>query len=173
MINVLYVGGDNISLLNGSSDQVNIDYVQNGMIALTAVQTSDFDAVIVEDKLPLMTLTIDTRAFKANTTIPIISLVRSMLEEKHYLLMLVWDFLVILNRIFKRRCFSRSVEISKRFHDFKKQVPKISLRHFTGRGFEKIVGYSELMLSIYHLMTQIKSKDVTTILYGESGTGKI
>ena len=55
MINVLYVGGDNISLLNGSSDQVNIDYVQNGMIALTAVQTSDFDAVIVEDKLPLMT----------------------------------------------------------------------------------------------------------------------
>ena len=64
------------------------------------------------------------------------------------------------------------LKLAKRFHDFKKQVPKISLRHFTGRGFEKIVGYSELMLSIYHLMTQIKSKDVTTILYGESGTGK-
>ena len=28
------------------------------------------------------------------------------------------------------------------------------------------------MLGIYHLITQIKTKDVTTILYGESGTGK-
>ena len=28
------------------------------------------------------------------------------------------------------------------------------------------------MLKIYHLMCQIKSKDVTTVLYGESGTGK-
>ena len=83
MINVLYVGGDNISLLNGSSDQVNIDYVQNGMIALTAVQTSDFDAVIVEDKLPLMTPSrLIRELFKANTTIPIISLVRSDARRK-------------------------------------------------------------------------------------------
>ena len=28
------------------------------------------------------------------------------------------------------------------------------------------------MIKIYHLMCQIKSKDVTTVLYGESGTGK-
>ena len=34
---------------------VNLDYVQNGMIALSAVQTGSFDAVIIEDQLPLMT----------------------------------------------------------------------------------------------------------------------
>ena len=28
------------------------------------------------------------------------------------------------------------------------------------------------MLDVYHLLSQIKTKDVTTILYGESGTGK-
>ena len=61
---------------------------------------------------------------------------------------------------------------AKKFHDFKKEAPKTSLRHFTGRGFEKIVGYSDPMLHVYHLITQIKSKNVTTILYGESGTGK-
>ena len=174
MINVLYVGGDNISLLNGSSDQVNIDYVQNGMIALTAVQTSDFDAVIVEDKLPLMTPSrLIRELFKANTTIPIVSLVRSDARRKT----LLTDVGMGLFGYFEPEYSKEDVlvnllKLAKRFHDFKKQVPKISLRHFTGRGFEKIVGYSELMLSIYHLMTQIKSKDVTTILYGESGTGK-
>ena len=61
---------------------------------------------------------------------------------------------------------------AKRFNKFKKQAPKTSLRHFSGRGFEKIVGYSKKMLDVYHLLSQIKTKDVTTILYGESGTGK-
>jgi transcriptional regulator with GAF, ATPase, and Fis domain len=61
---------------------------------------------------------------------------------------------------------------AKKFHDFKKSVPRTSVRHFSAVGFEKIVGVSEQMLKIYHLMSQIKSKDVTTVLYGESGTGK-
>ncbi|GIR33880.1 MAG: hypothetical protein CM15mP47_1060 [Methanobacteriota archaeon] len=54
----------------------------------------------------------------------------------------------------------------------KKKVHRTTIRHFTGVGFSKIVGVSEQMIKIYHLMCQIKSKDVTTVLYGESGTGK-
>ena len=61
---------------------------------------------------------------------------------------------------------------AKEFRDFKKDVPKTAARHFSGIGFEKIVGVSKQMRKIYHLMCQIKSKDVTTVLYGESGTGK-
>ena len=38
-----------------SNMEVNLDYVQNGMIALSAIQTGNFDSVIIEDKLPLMT----------------------------------------------------------------------------------------------------------------------
>ena len=65
-----------------------------------------------------------------------------------------------------------SLSWKKKFRDFKQDVPRTAARHFSGVGFEKIVGVSDQMLKIYHLMCQIKSKDVTTVLYGESGTGK-
>ena len=62
---------------------------------------------------------------------------------------------------------------AKNLRDFRKELPKTTVRHFSGVGFEKVVGISKEMLKVYHLMCQIKSKeDVTTILYGESGTGK-
>ena len=54
MIKVLYVGGNKRSIPQLSGTDTNVDYVQNGMIALSAVQTQDFDAIIVEDQLPLM-----------------------------------------------------------------------------------------------------------------------
>ena len=55
MINVLYVGGKNVNIPQLSGTEANLDYVQNGMIALSAVQPGNFDAVIIEDQLPLMT----------------------------------------------------------------------------------------------------------------------
>jgi Response regulator containing CheY-like receiver, AAA-type ATPase, and DNA-binding domains len=55
MMNILYVGGKEINIPQLSEMNVNLDYVQNGMIALSAVQTGTFDAVIIEDQLPLMT----------------------------------------------------------------------------------------------------------------------
>jgi len=144
------------------------------MIALSAVQSGDFDSVIVEDELPLMTPSrLIQELFHTNTTIPIIGLVRTDKRRGN----LLTDVGMGLFGYYEPE-FSNDEELikllksAKQFHSFKKQVPKTSLRHLTGRGFEKIVGYSESMLKIYHLMTQIKSKDVTTILYGESGTGK-
>ena len=35
-----------------------------------------------------------------------------------------------------------------------------------------MVGVEKEMLDVYHLLIQIKNKNVTTVLYGESGTGK-
>ncbi len=174
MINALYVGGDNKGLSNIAGREIKIDYVQNGMIALSAIQTGDFDAIIIEDELPLMTPSrLIQELFHTNPTIPIIGLVRTEKRRGNLLADVgmglfgyfepeydQWDDLRLL------------LGSAKKFHDFKKEVPKTSLRHFTGRGFEKIVGYSDPMLHIYHLITQIKSKNVTTILYGESGTGK-
>ena len=57
MINILYVGGDKKDIPQLSGTSSNVDYVRNGMIALSAIQTQDFDAVIIEDQLPLMTPT--------------------------------------------------------------------------------------------------------------------
>ena len=78
MIKVLYVGGKEVSIPELQGKNVHVDYVQNGMIALSAVQTSDFDAVIIEDELPLMT---PNRLIKELTQtgvgMPVIGLIRS------------------------------------------------------------------------------------------------
>ena len=48
------------------------------MIALSAVQTGDFDSIIIEDELPLMAPSrLIQELFKTNSSIPIIALVRS------------------------------------------------------------------------------------------------
>ena len=78
MINVLYVGGKKINIPQLSGTDAHLDYVQNGMIALSAVQTGNFDAVIIEDQLPLMTPTRLIQEFvSVQSGIPLISVVRS------------------------------------------------------------------------------------------------
>ena len=174
MINTLYVAGSKSSFPGLKEQNINLDYVQNGMIALSAIQSGDFDSIIVEDELPLMAPSrLIKELFKTNSSIPIIALVRSNKRRSN----LLSDVGMGLFGYYEPEIskLDRLVELlnsAKRFHDFKKQAPKTSLRHFSGRGFEKIVGYSEKMLDVYHLLSQIKTKDVTTILYGESGTGK-
>ena len=49
MINALYVNGNKSVLPGVKETGINLDHVQNGMIAISAVQSGDFDAVIVED----------------------------------------------------------------------------------------------------------------------------
>ena len=174
MINVLYVGGKEINIPQLSGKNVHLDYVQNGMIAMSAVQSGDFDAVIIEDQLPLMT---PSRLLKelvsTQNNIPVISILRGEQRKKEVLN----DFTMGLFSYFEpdkstgEELYS-ILSSAKQFRDFKQDVPRTAARHFSGVGFEKIVGVSEQMLKIYHLMCQIKSKDVTTVLYGESGTGK-
>ena len=174
MINTLYVAGSKSSFPGLKEQNINLDYVQNGMIALSAIQSGDFDSIIVEDELPLMAPSrLIQELFKTNSSIPIIALVRSNKRRSN----LLSDVGMGLFGYYEPEIskLDRLVELlnaAKKFHDFKKQAPKTSLRHFSGRGFEKIVGYSKKMLDVYHLLSQIKTKDVTTILYGESGTGK-
>jgi len=174
MINVLYVGGKKINIPQLSGKNVHLDYVQNGMIAMSAVQSGDFDAVIIEDQLPLMT---PSRLLKelvsTQNNIPVISVLRGEQRKKEVLN----DFNMGLFSYFEpdkstgEELYS-ILSSAKQFRDFKQDVPRTAARHFSGVGFERIVGVSEQMLKIYHLMCQIKSKDVTTVLYGESGTGK-
>ena len=174
MMNVLYVGGKNQSIAMLSDMDVHLDYVQNGMIALSAIQSDEFDSVIIEDKLPLMTPSrLIQELFSTDSAIPLISIVNSKERQKT----LLSDVGMGLFGYYEPDQYSGEelfelLTSAKKFHDFKKQVPRTALRHFRGRGFENVVGYSQKMLDLYHLMTQIKSKDVTTILYGESGTGK-
>ena len=87
--------------------------------------------------------------------------------------MLVWDFLDIMSQINTvAKSYLLYWNVQKDFTILRKQVPRTALRHFTGRGFEKVVGYSQKNVRSISFDVTNKSKDVTTILYGESGTGK-
>ena len=175
MINALYVGGNKTGIPEISESNIHLDYVQNGMIALSVVQSGDFDAIIIEDQLPLMTPTrLLQELTKINSSIPIISITRSIERKKQ----LLQDYKIGLFGYFDPDNYKIEELIdllkhAKNLRDFRKELPKTAVRHFSGVGFEKVVGISKEMLKVYHLMCQIKSKDVTTILYGESGTGKI
>ena len=174
MIKILYVGGKKRDIPQLAGTQTNVDYVQNGMIALSAVQTQDFDSIIIEDQLPLMTaprLIEEFVSMKLGT--PVISVVRG--DERR--LQILDDFGHGLFGWFEPDEISTEelfalLSSAKEFHDFLKSVPKTSIRSFTTVGYCDMVGAAKAMLDVYHLLIQIKNKDVTTVLYGESGTGK-
>jgi len=174
MIRVLFVGGRQRDIPQLSGTQTNVDYVQNGMIALSAAQTIDYDVIILEDHLPLITPTrlIDEFiSMKLGT--PVISIVRTH-DRK---MQILDDYGHGLFGWFEPKHATTNeilslLQSAKRFHDFIKEVPKTAVRSFTSIGYMGMVGVAEKMLNVYHLLIQIKNKDVTTILYGESGTGK-
>ena len=174
MIKVLLVGGNKQGIPQLSGTDIHIDYVQNGMIALSAAQTQDFDIIIIEDQLPLMTpMRLIKELISIDSTVPVIGITRS--EEAS--MNLLNNFGVGLFACIEPESYSNEevlilLNSAKRFHDFLKDVPKISRRHFSSIGFKNIVGVAQSMLDLYHLLNQIKSKNVTTVLYGESGTGK-
>ena len=86
MINILYVGADKRSIPQLSGTDANVDYVQNGMIALSAIQTQDFDTVIIEDRLPLMTPSrLIDEFISLKMGIPVISVIRSDERRNHIL----------------------------------------------------------------------------------------
>ena len=174
MIKILYVGGDKRSIPQLAGTNANVDYVQNGMIALSAVQTQEFDAVIIEDRLPLMTprrLIDEFISMKLGT--PVISVVRSN-ERRTQILD---EFEHGLFSWFEPEHIDTDGLIglltsAQKFHNFIKDAPRTAVRSFSSIGYRGLVGVGDDMLSMYHLLIQIKNKNVTTLLYGESGTGK-
>jgi|TARA_B110000438_G_scaffold123044_1_gene120045 two-component system response regulator HydG len=174
MIKVLYVGDKKRDIPQLSGTATNIDYVQNGMIALSAAQTQDIDVIIIEDQLPLMTPSrLITELVSLKMGIPVVSIVRSNERRSHIL----DDFghglfgWIEPDRTTPEE-FLRLLVSAKGFHDFIKDAPRTSVRSFSSIGYMGMVGVGEEMLKIYHLLIQIKNKDVTTVLFGESGTGK-
>ena len=174
MNQVLYVGGKikNIPMLVNTNYQV--EYVQNGLIAINAVQTQDYSAVILEDQLPLMSVQhLTGELLSMDKTTPVISFIRSEERREQFL----DDFgHGLFGWCEPEKCSSEELVTllneAKRFHDFFKKLSKRDKKDFNSIGYGEIVGVSTLMINLYHLLNQIKNKDVTVMLNGESGTGK-
>ena len=172
---ILYVGDslDIKQILNESSKQ--IDAVQNGMIALNALSDSanKYSAVIIEDQLPLMDPSNLIKQLEHYSKTPIIAIVRSDKRRSEILN----DFENGLSGWFEPKGssiehFNDLLDSCNTFINFSRGLNKNHRLQINSHGLGTILGVSDSMQKIYTLLLQIQEKDVITILYGESGTGK-
>ena len=172
---ILYVGDsfDVKQILNESGKK--IDAVQNGMIALNALADSEnrYSAVIIEDQLPLMDPSNLIKQLEHYSKTPIIAIVRSDKRRSEILT----DFDNGLSGWFEPKGssvehFNELIDSCSTFINFSRGLNKNQRRQINSHGLSTILGVSDSMQKIYTLLLQIQEKDVITILYGESGTGK-
>ena len=172
---ILYVGDsiDIKQILNESGKK--IDAVQNGMIALNALSDSanKYSAVIIEDQLPLMDPSNLIKQLEHYSKTPIIAIVRSDKRRSEILN----DFENGLSGWFEPKGssiehFNDLLDSCNTFINFSRGLNKNHRLQINSHGLGTILGVSDSMQKIYTLLLQIQEKDVITILYGESGTGK-
>ena len=172
---ILYVGDsfDIKQVLNESGKK--IDSVQNGMIALNALSDSEnkYSAVIIEDQLPLMDPSNLIKQLEHYSKTPIIAIVRSDKRRSEILT----DFDNGLSGWFEPKGssvehFNNLLDSCYTFINFSRALNKNQRLQINSHGLGTILGVSDSMQKIYTLLLQIQEKDVITILYGESGTGK-
>ena len=172
---ILYVGDsfDIKQVLNESGKK--IDAVQNGMIALNALSDSEnkYSAVIIEDQLPLMDPSNLIKQLEHYSKTPIIAIVRSDKRRAEILT----DFDNGLSGWFEPKGssvehFNNLLNSCYTFINFSRALNKNQRLQINSHGLGTILGVSDSMQKIYTLLLQIQEKDVITILYGESGTGK-
>ncbi len=175
MDTILYVGDsyDVKEVLSGSDRR--IDAVQNGMIALNALSDSanKYSAVIIEDQLPLMDPSNLIKQLEHYSKTPVIAIVRSDKRREEILT----DFENGLSGWFEPKGssiehFNELLDSCSTFINFSRSLSKNHRLQINSHGLGTILGVSDSMQKIYTLLLQIQEKDVITILYGESGTGK-
>ena len=172
---ILYVG-DSLDIKQVVSESnKKIDAVQNGMIALNALSDSanKYSAVIIEDQLPLMDPSNLIKQLEHYSKTPIIAIVRSDKRRSEILT----DFENGLSGWFEpkkssTKHFNALLDSCNTFINFSRKLNKNHRLQINSHGLGTILGVSDSMQKIYTLLLQIQEKDVITILYGESGTGK-
>ena len=174
MSKILYVGGNYKTIPQLSGTEFKVEYVQNGIIAINAIQSEDFDAVILEDQLPLMSVgRLTDELISRDNSVPVISIIRSEERKNKFLN----NFGHGIFGWFEPKKHSAEelitlLNIAREYHKFFKALSKRDKMDFTAIGYGEIVGVSKKMLNLYNPINQIKNKDVTVLITGESGTGK-
>ena len=145
------------------------------MIALNALSDSEnkYSAVIIEDQLPLMDPSNLIKQLEHYSKTPIIAIVRSDKRRSEILT----DFDNGLSGWFEPKGssvehFNNLLDSCYTFINFSRALNKNQRLQINSHGLGTILGVSDSMQKIYTLLLQIQEKDVITILYGESGTGK-
>ncbi|MBT3945908.1 MAG: sigma-54-dependent Fis family transcriptional regulator [Candidatus Marinimicrobia bacterium] len=174
MAKILHVGGTKKSFPELTPFGHSVDTVQNGLIALSALSLHNYDVVVIEDELPLLSpakLIYEINSLSGR--FPIIALIRKN-ERRNEILT---DFGNDLFGWFEPKIgtpeqLSSLIDTAYDYHQFLDELPTKLGKKLTFQGCYNIIGISKAMQENFKLLLQIQEKDVTTLLRGESGTGK-
>jgi two-component system response regulator AtoC len=174
MANILHVGGVKKSFPELAPYGHKVDTVQNGMIALNMLTLHHYDVVVIEDELPLLSpakLIYEVHSFSER--FPIIALIRNDKRRDEILT----DFNHGLFGWFEPKTgspeqLSKLINNAHEYHQFLNEISTKKDSNLSFHGFCGIIGISKAMQENFKLLLQIREKDVTTFLRGESGTGK-
>ena len=174
MLDILYVGGERKDTSVIKDLPVTLDHVQNGMIALSALRTEQYDGIVIHDNLPMLTPNRLVKEIRGlNRHIPIFNLIESESRRSE-----IFDDLgngatfYFEPQTQNLDLMLEMILMGKQYYDFIAELSPVDRQFFHQAGNGNIIGISEQMINLFRLITQIRKKDVTTILYGDSGTGK-
>lgn len=174
MAKILHVGGVKKSFPELSQFGHQVNTIQNGMMALSTLSIHHYDVVIIEDELPLLTsakLIFEINAL--SDRFPIISLIRKDSRRDEILTDFGHDLFGWFEpKLGTPKQLSDLINTACDYHQFLDDLPNIMSQQLTFHGFGNIIGISKAMQDNFKLLLQIQEKDVTTLLRGESGTGK-
>ncbi|MBT4154417.1 MAG: sigma-54-dependent Fis family transcriptional regulator [Candidatus Marinimicrobia bacterium] len=174
MAKILHVGGTKKSFPELTPFGHSVDTVQNGLIALSALSLHNYDVVVIEDELPLLSpakLIYEINSLSGR--FPIIALIRK--NERRNEILTDFDndlFGWFEPKIGTPEQLSSLIDTAYDYHQFLDELPTKLGKKLTFQGCCNIIGISKAMQENFKLLLQIQEKDVTTLLRGESGTGK-
>ncbi len=150
-----------------------VSLAQNGSECLKAVQSSEFDLILLDMRLPDMNgLEILQKLKETNPDIAVIVMTAyGDLESSQRAMTLgAFDF---LHKPVKARAITSIVKMAMEIRSLRMEIQQIIYKNKERYGYHNIIGKSEALQKVLEVLTRVANSDASTILIeGDSGTGK-
>ena len=160
MLDILYVGGERKDTSVIKDLPVTLDHVQNGMIALSALRTEQYDGIVIHDSLPMLTPNRLVKEIRGlNRHIPIFNLIESESRRSE-----IFDDLgngatfYFEPQTQNLDLMLEMILMGKQYYDFIAELSPVDRQFFHHAGNGNIIGISEQMINLFRLITQIRKK---------------
>jgi len=150
-----------------------VSLAQNGSECLKAVQSSEFDLILLDMRLPDTNgLEILQKLKETNPDIAVIVMTAyGDLESSQRAMTLgAFDF---LHKPVKARAITSIVKMAMEIRSLRMEIQQIIYKNKERYGYHNIIGKSETLQKVLEVLTRVANSDASTILIeGDSGTGK-
>ena len=161
---------DLLELLSNKSNKVKQAYTPNSILSYVAVD--NYDAIFIDWNILISEFDKFTRQlWKLNSKIPIIIISNDKEIDRE-----IFISCASLFRVIRR---SRAIEKTPKilsdilqYYKLIKEFSPSSKEYLKPNGFNNIVGNSNVMLQVYRQLARVALTDFTTLVLGNSGSGK-